>query len=495
MTVRFRPLLALPLALLVAAGSLLPGAAGSAPAPAAADLRWPDLDAARHARAWFTAYHDGEAAMKAMVEAHYSADALASRPMEARLDRYREMRGHEGSLTPIAIGEASEDGIQVVARTGDGRTLTFIFECEPAAPHGIRGVRVEAGEQGGAGPGPGAMRPGPPLDDDAAIETMRGIVARIAAADSFSGAVLVARDGKPLLRQAWNRAERGSGAPNTPETRFNLGSINKMFTKVAIAQLAQQGKLSLDDPLTRWLPDWPGAAASKITIAMLAGHRAGIGDIFGPRYDAIDHATLRHNRDFIPLFRDEPLWFEPGTSERYSNGSYVLLGEIIAKASGQDYYDYMRDHVWGPAGMKATAYVAMDDTARDVAMGYTRGEGGRDPLTDNRATRPARGSAAGGGYSTVDDMLRFDQALLGNRLCAAGWTAWVIGGPPPGANQAATAPGAERPGFGFAGGAPGISAEHTHEGALTLIVLGNFDPKFTQAVAQQLRAVMRRMKD
>jgi CubicO group peptidase (beta-lactamase class C family) len=507
---------ALSLGLIAAAGAQHPVAA--APADAAPpSLHWPGTEAAAHARAWFAAYNDGEAAMRTLYQEHYSPDVVAARPIEARLERYREMRDVEGTLTPVAIPEVNEDGIQVVARTADGRTLTLDFECEPESPHRIRGIRVTAGGDGedggpGSGPGPGrvviggqgdgpggrmgAATSGPPLSDEAAVQAMREIVARAAKADSFSGAVLLARDGKPLLRAAWNLAERRAGTLNRPETRFNLGSINKLFTKVAIAQLAQQGKLSLDDKLTRWIPDWPGASASKITLSMLAGHRAGIGDIFGARYDATDRSKLRHNRDFIPLFRDQPLWFEPGTSERYSNGSYVLLGEIIARASGKDYYDYMRDHVWGPAGMTATGYFAAEDSAPDVAMGYTRGEDGRGELGDNASSRPARGSAAGGGYSTLDDMLRFDQALIANKLCAPGWTAWVIGGPPPSSVQAATADGDDdRPAFGFAGGAPGISAEHTHEGALTLIVLGNLDPPFTQAVVRSLRPILRRMKD
>src|SRR5262249_6492685 len=159
----------------------------------------------------------------------------------------------------------------------------------PAAPHRIMGIRINIGGPGGGpgGPGGGAMMTsGPPLDDRAAVQEMQSIVSRAAAADSFSGAVLLARDGKPLLRQAWNRAERRFGVPNKPETRFNLGSVNKLFTKLAIAQLAEKGKLTLEDPLTKWIPDWPGKSASKITIAMLVSHRAGIGDIFGPGYEA-----------------------------------------------------------------------------------------------------------------------------------------------------------------------------------------------------------------
>ena len=473
--------------------TITPGAPGAPGVAGAAPLTWPDTDIARHARAWFDAYNAGEAAMKAVYQEHYSPEALAQRPIEARLSGYRDMKGQQGALTPVAIPEVNDGGIQVEAKSANGDMVTLVFQCEPAAPHRILGIRFQVGGPGG--PGGGIAPSGPPLDDQAAVEAMQAILTQAAAADSFSGAVLLARDGKPLLRQACNRAERRFGVANQPETRFNLGSVNKLFTKLAIAQLAQAGKLSLDDPLTKWIPDWPGKSASKITIAMLASHRSGIPDIFGDRYDAADRSKLRHNRDFIPLFRDQPLWFEPGTSERYSNGSYVLLGEIIARASKQDYYDYLREHVWGPSGMNATGYFEADDPAPDLAMGYTRGEDGKSPLHENVFTRPARGSAAGGGYSTVDDMLRFDQALHADKLCAPGWTQWVIGGPAPAEPQAATAGGPRMaPSVGFAGGAPGISADYTREGPLTLIVLGNFDPPFTQAVAGRLRGILHRMK-
>ncbi len=489
--VRLRP--ALPalaglIALLVAG----PAARAADPvAPAAAAVHWPDLEIARHARAWIEAFDRGEEAMKEVYERHYSPEALASRPVPERLAGYREMRSREGGFTVLAIPEVNEDGIEVRVRNREGRILTLSFEGESEPPHRIRGIRVMMGggpdEDGGPGAGPG----GPPLTDAEALRAMREVLARAAAADSFSGAVLVARDGKPLLREAWNLADRASGAANRPETRFNLGSINKVFTKLAVAQLVAAGKLRLDDPLTRWLPDWPGASAAKITVGMLVEHRSGIPDIFGPRYEAADRSTLRHNRDYLPLFRDEPLWFEPGTSRRYSNGGYVLLGEIIARASGRDYADYVREHIWTPAGMASTGYPSADGAG--IATGYTRGEDGRGPLVDNRSTRPARGSAAGGGYSTLDDLLRFDRALLAHRLCDAGWTGWVVGGGPP-PTPGATVVTAGAPGFAFAGGAPGISAEYEREGPITLIVLGNFDPPFTRAVAGRLRAIVRRMK-
>ena len=116
----------------------------------------------------------------------------------------------------------------------------------------------------------------------------------------------------------------------TTDTRLNLGSIGKIFTRTAVAQLAEAGKLSLDDKLSKYLPDFPHA--DSITLDMLARHRSGVGDFFNDAYQAMDRRKLRHNRDYLALIRDQALWFAPGTSERYSNGGYALLGEVIAKS-------------------------------------------------------------------------------------------------------------------------------------------------------------------
>jgi len=248
--------------------------------------------------------------------------------------------------------------------------------------------------------------------------------------DEFAGVVLVARNGTPVFRKAYGIAERRFGAPVREDTRFNLGSLCKLFTRLSIAQLAEQGRLRLEDTLERWLPDWPKESGRKITLDMLAEHRAGTTDFFNERYRQMNHAALRHNRDYLALFREDPLWFEPGTSQRYSNGGFVLLGEVVAQASGVDYYDYVRGHVFAPAGMKDTDSFEADEPTPNVAMGYYREDGG--PLRENVYTRPARGSAAGGGYATADDLLRFEQALRGAKLAGPAWSRWVLGGPKPG---------------------------------------------------------------
>jgi D-alanyl-D-alanine carboxypeptidase len=277
----------------------------------------------------------------------------------------------------------------------------------------------------------------------------------------FSGAVLLAKGDQILVREAVGLASRETGAANTPATKFNLGSINKAFTRLAIEQLAAEGKLSLADTLDRFVPEFPAESARRITIAQLLEHRGGTGDFFGPKYDAYEHGRLRNLHDWLPLFVDAPLEFEPGARQRYSNAGYLLLGLVIEKVSGRSYYDYVRDRIFKPAGMTDTESYPVDAAVANRATGYTR-EGGR--LTDNRPFLPWRGTSAGGGYSTVDDLRRFADALRAGRLGGG------AGG-----------------GLGVAGGAPGVNAVLEMAGAYTLVVMANLDPPAAQRLASEVR--------
>jgi len=449
-----------------------------------AKLVWPSGELSAHAEAWFEQLHGDDAAARAFFATHMAPNGM---PIETRLERRRGMLEQAGVLVPLQILASEPTSMRVRVRTASGEVAVAMIQGEPESPHRILGVRIELGEDSGGGPGPAAA--GPRLTDAEAVTEITGQLDASTQAGSFSGAVLLARSGKPLLERAWGEADRARHQANTPATRFNLGSIGKIFTRTALAQLAEAKKLSLDDRLSKYLPDFPHA--EEITLAMLAAHRSGVGDFFNDAYDKTDHSKLRHNRDYLALIRDQPLWFPPGTQMRYSNGGYVLLGEVIAKASGEDYYEYLERHVFARAGMKSTSAPIEGDGTPGVARGYTTEGAKPGERVDNARTRPARGSAAGGSYSTLTDLLAFDQALLGARLAGPAWSEWVVGGPRPDplARPAAGAPAS----FGFAGGAPGISSEWLHEGDRTLIVLTNLDPSTTKAAIVPLRAVVQRM--
>jgi len=283
--------------------------------------------------------------------------------------------------------------------------------------------------------------------------------------NTFSGVVMLAKDGKPVLERAYGFADAAKTAKNRIDTKFNLGSINKIFTKIAIGQLAEAGKLSLNDTVRKHLPDYPSPVADKITIEQLVEFRSGLGDFFGPEFLAAPPSKIRKLSDYLPLFVDKPLFFEPGTEQRYSNAGYIVLGLIIERVSGQSYYDYVREHIFKPAGMKDTDSYAIDENVPNRAMGITkRGE----------LQMPGRGSSAGGGYSTAQDMLRFSNALLANKLLPPKRTEWILQGR----------------GLGIAGGAPGINASLLIEPPYTLVVLSNLDPPAAEEIARAARPLL-----
>jgi D-alanyl-D-alanine carboxypeptidase len=300
-----------------------------------------------------------------------------------------------------------------------------------------------------------------------------------ARADEFAGAVLVARDGKVLLQGAWGRADRTAGTANTPATRFRIGSMNKMFTAVATLQLVEAHKLALDDPIGNHLPNYPNKQmATNVTVRHLLTHTGGTGDIFGPEFDQ-HRLQLREHRDYLKMYGSRGLTQEPGARFEYSNYGFVLLGALIEQVSGMSYYDYVDEHVFRPAGMTSTGSLPESTHVPDRAVGYMRASRTGGAWMPNTDTLPWRGTAAGGGYSTVGDLLRFAQALRAGRLISKATLA------------EATRPHQQQYGYGFGvqgegrlrsyghgGGAPGMNGELRVFPRLGYVVvsLSNLDP-------------------
>ncbi|HKR63926.1 MAG TPA: serine hydrolase domain-containing protein [Thermoanaerobaculia bacterium] len=291
-------------------------------------------------------------------------------------------------------------------------------------------------------------------DLTAAVNTY---VDALVARDLFSGTVLVARDGKPLFFKSYGLANKDTATPNTNDTKYNIGSINKIFTRTALLQLRDEGKIDFTKPLRTYLPDYPSDIADRVTIQQLLDMTSGMGDIFGPEFDATPKDRLRSLNDYARLFANKPLEFEPGTSRRYSNAGYIVLGLVIEKLSGMSYYDYVHTKIFAPLGMTDTAYYAQDEIVPRRATGYAKGEDG--VRHTNVFTLPGRGSSAGGGYSTATDLLRF----------VTGARKWIGGA------------------VGFGGGAPGLNAAVETEDRWAIVVLSNYDPPTAEEVAANLR--------
>ena len=275
---------------------------------------------------------------------------------------------------------------------------------------------------------PQAMKPPTrAVDDSALAKELDAYLEQAAAGDRFSGGVLIARNGRPVFKKAYGLANKSNSSVNNIDTRFDLGSMNKMFTAVAIAQLAERGKLSFTDTVGKLLPDYPNTAvAQKVTVHHLLTHTSGMGSYFNEKFFA-NLNNMKTVSDYLPLFVDDPLSFEPGTKWQYSNSGFTLLGLIIEKLSGQSYFDYVKEHIFKPAGMNNTDSYERDMEVSNRAIGYTRmGDNGRpDPAAPRRANtamRPAKGSPAGGGYSTVEDLLKFSLALQQHKLLSKKYT-------------------------------------------------------------------------
>jgi CubicO group peptidase (beta-lactamase class C family) len=232
--------------------------------------------------------------------------------------------------------------------------------------------------------------------------------------------VLLAKDGKVLLTKAVGIANRDFDVPVTLDTKFNLGSMNKMFTAVACMQLVEQGKLSLDDPIAKYLgDDWlPKVDKSKVKLRHLLTHTSGLGSFFTEEWNRSSRALYRSVDDWKPIVRDETLAFEPGTKWSYSNTGLLIAGAVLEKAAGADYFDYIRSHVTGPAGMKDTDCYELDRVNKKLAIGYEKEflADGSVVYHNNLFFHVVRGGPAGGGYSTVEDLFRFDQALRAEKL-------------------------------------------------------------------------------
>ncbi|HEY5258479.1 MAG TPA: serine hydrolase domain-containing protein [Candidatus Baltobacteraceae bacterium] len=332
----------------------------------------------------------------------------------------------------------------------------------------------------------------PHLSANRLLPALRAELLKDTNAGQFSGAVMVAKDGKAVFDRAYGLADRGRRIPNTVGTRFRIGSMNKMFTAVAVLQLVQAGKIDLKAPLGTYLTAYPNKdVSSRVTIHQLLTHTGGTGDIFGPEFDA-HRLQLRTLDDYVNLYGKRGLAFKPGSRYEYSNYGYILLGVVIEKVSGQSYYDYVREHIYDPAGMTSTGSEAEDQMLAGRSVGYTAGKG---TLVANTDTLPYRGTSAGGGYSTVDDLLRFANALEYDKLLDALHTQLLTTGkvsvPSTSDNPRHYAYGfmdQEIGGtrcFGHDGGAPGMNGdlEICPAAGYVIAVLANMDPPAAELIS------------
>ena len=441
-----------------------------------AQTEFPNTPAGNQAKAWLNAFNAGDAdKYKEFVRNNFPARAQ-------RADQDLGFRERTGGFDLKKVEESTPTKmVALVQERMSDQFARLTIEVDAAEPHAITKLGLNAIQR----PADFAL---PHLNESELITALRKKLDEDVAAGRFAGAALVAKNGKAVFAQAYGLADREKKIPNSLKTRFRLGSMNKMFTAVATLQLAQSGKLDLKAPFGNYLTDYPNKdVASKVTIEQLLSHTGGTGDIFGPEFEK-HRLELKTLRDYVNLYGQRALEFEPGSRWQYSNYGFLLLGVVIEKVSGQSYYDYVRDHIFKPAGMTATASEPEEQTVSERSVGYTRlGGGDWRPNTD---TLPYRGTSAGGGYSTVEDLLRFATALQTHKLLNAQYTEMLTTG------KVDAGPGKYAYGFqdsvingmrcfGHGGGAPGMNGmlQICPASGYVIAVLANMDPPAASRVS------------
>lgn len=425
------------------------------------------------ALAWVRAFNEGGEAFETFAAANYTPEALARRTKEERRSLYERLSSAHGKLEVLGV-TADHGTLGLKVKAAKGGTLSLRFEIEPKPPHRIANLGIEMG-------GRETRTNLPPLvleEGSNPSTTLDAYVRQLAEADRFAGTILVARNGEPLFERAYGMASRRYGVPNKTSTRFNVGSITKDFTRTAIAQLAQAGKLKLTDTIATHLPNYPNQeVAKKITIEQLLQHRSGLGDVFTPRFSGVAKSGFQRPKDFIDFFASDPLHFEPGQGQRYSNYGYTVLGAIIEAIAKQDYFDYVQKNVFDTAAMSGSGFFDLELPIADIAMGHTKRLGNGQEGTEWRETMArrysTRGIPAGGSYSNVRDLLAFDRAIRGGRLLDETWTRWYFGGDPKGPAV-------------YAGGSPGVNAVVASDATWTVVVLANIDPGLPEELGEHI---------
>jgi CubicO group peptidase (beta-lactamase class C family) len=386
-------------------------------------VKIPDTPAGKVLSAWLQAFNDGDRKklLQFFLES-YAPAALSQRSAEDRALNealfYRTAKGFE--LYDVKSISDYEIEALIRAKFTEG-WLKIKYSLDPQTGKIARRGFMPAAASAGA-------LPKGKLTDAQIKSELNSYLDKLAAEDIFSGNVLIVKNGRTIIEKSYGLANRGAKIPVTKNTQFSIGSMNKMFTGVAVAQLAQAGKLDFNAPVIKYLPDYPNKAiAEKITVHQLLTHTSGLGDfLFKKGVDEISR-NARSSADYFPLFAGDELMFEPGKGWFYSNAGFLILGAIIEKLSGQSYGDYVAEHIFKPAGMRNSDVGYKFTKPSNLAKGYTEiGFDAQDKVVLKETDLNRGASAAGGGISTVEDILKFTDALRKNKLLNRKFTEIVM---------------------------------------------------------------------
>ncbi len=461
------------------AGAQAPGAI-SETSPVATTRRH-DSAAEQQLQRYLNAFNSGD---RAALERFFSENATPELRSEKSVDHLLQEGKYLGPFTLTSVDEATTSRLSGTLEAAD---MELAFSVE---------VEVEAGEPSRIAGLDIVLQPHPPskMSDGDLLLALESKLTGWSDEGRFSGVVLLARRDRVIFHRAYGLADRTTAKPNTLVTRFRIGSVNKLFTAIAILQLVDSGRIRLQDPVGKYIPDLPNREiADKVTIHQLLTHTGGTGDFFGPEYYA-RLSALRTLGDFLALDPMRKLEFEPGTRCQYSNYGYLLLGRVIERVTGDDYHGSIRKRIFIPAGMRSSGSPAEDEKIANRARGYTKALGTTAWL-DSADTLPMRASSAGGGLTTAQDLFKFARGLSGGRLLSDERTRQLISVQVP-RGETCPAPFAyglvdarDSNGNGWVGLNGGAEGQNAHwkfypKSEFTLAVLSNLDLPAADRVAQ-----------
>ena len=344
-----------------------------------------------------------------VVEKIFSAQTLASPGTEKLIGQLSRLAE---SFAPLEYHHTEVVGssLHVYARSkNSNHWQDFQFRIETQPPYKLQQLVfvAEVAEP--------VYLPNGGIEQPQTIEWLNGYIDKLIAENDLSGSVLIGRGDQALYERSFGFADAARKRPVTGDTRLNLGSGNKMFTAVAITLLESQGKLSYDDTLGMYFPDFPDREfAHTATIRHLLSHTSGLGDYWTKDYERHWDKITRLD-EILPFVYSDSIYFKPGSDFQYSNSGFLLAGLIVEKVSGQDYFDFVREHIYKPLGMSNSDSYLRSDTTANLAEALARdGKGWK------AAQLGIRGSSAGGGYSTPRDMLRFVRGFNAGSLLDRG---------------------------------------------------------------------------
>ena len=366
---------------------------------------------------WVQSVNTGDwAAMEKYVEENY-AGRYREYSTESHLQVMQDLYYKSRILEIYEIKETSPHSANATLKNKltEG-WIQVLMEVESTAPHGI--VRVGWGTANS----PVETKSKRILSEIDLIRELDAYFTRLARADVYSGIVLLAKNDRILYQKGFGEANKNYSVANQPVTKFNLASIPKMFTAVAVAQLAEAGKLSFEDPVNKYLPDlFPKETGQKIKIKHLLSHTSGLGNFLDKASEAQRRRQPRLLPDYLEFVKGETPAFEPGKGWRYSNSGFLVLGVIIEKLSGKSYFRHVRENIFDPAAMNDTGFFDAEWVIKNQAVGYEK-----QFTADSIRYRSnvfliggGNGSSAGGGYSTAGDLLKFFNALSAGKLLGA----------------------------------------------------------------------------